>query len=226
MAEERESKAHRRRASARKAVPAATEPAEVVSVVQAEEPESLKPSAELKALVEALVTLPLFLPPPAVGYLLLCLVSRNGPLGQRALGFDPDILLTWKGAVLASAAMSLPIVARTARVALQGVPARVELMGRSLGYSRARVLWRLTLPLARRGLGAALLLGFARALGEFGATVVVAGNVRGRTQTLALAIFEDIQLGRGDSALHLVAISSALAFFLILAYEHLQRRAP
>jgi len=122
--------------------------------------------------------------------------------------------------------MSLPILARTARVAFEGVPARVELMGRSLGYSRWKVLTSLTLPLARRGLCSAFVLGFARALGEFGATVVVAGNVRGRTQTLALAIFEDIQLGRGDSAMHLVAISSALAFFLILATERLQKKAP
>jgi molybdate transport system permease protein len=179
-----------------------------------------------KTLVETLVAMPLVLPPTAVGYLILHLVSRNGPLGQRALGFDPDILLSWKGAVLATAAMSLPILARTARVAFEGVPPRVELMGRSLGYSRWKVLTRLTLPLARRGLCSAFVLGFARALGEFGATVVVAGNVRGRTQTLALAIFEDIQLGRGDSAMHLVAISSALAFGLILATERLQRKAP
>jgi molybdate transport system permease protein len=178
-----------------------------------------------KTLVETLVALPLVLPPTAVGYLILYLVSRNGPLGQRALGFDPDLLLSWKGAVLASAVMSLPIVARTARVAFEAVPSRVELMGRSLGYSRAKVLRSLTLPLARRGLQSALVLGFARALGEFGATVVVAGNVRGRTQTLALAIFEDIQLGRHDSAMHLVAISSALAFALILASERLQRKA-
>ena len=177
-----------------------------------------------KTLLEALVAMPLVLPPTAVGYLILHLVSRNGPLGQRALGFDPDLLLSWKGAVLAAAAMSLPILARTARTAFEGVPPRVELMGRSLGYSRWKVLTRLTLPLARRGLGAAFVLGFARALGEFGATVVVAGNVRGRTQTLALAIFEDIQLGRGDSAMHLVAISSALAFALILAFERLQKR--
>jgi molybdate transport system permease protein len=178
-----------------------------------------------KALVETLVAMPLVLPPTAVGYLILHLVSRNGPLGQRALGFDPDILLSWKGAVLATAAMSLPILARTARVAIEGVPPRVELMGRSLGYSRFKVLTSLTLPLARRGLCSAFVLGFARALGEFGATVVVAGNVRGRTQTLALAIFEDIQLGRGDSAMHLVAISSALAFCLILAFERLQKKA-
>jgi len=179
-----------------------------------------------KALVETLLSLPLVLPPTAVGYLLLRLLSRDGPLGERALGFDPDLLLSWKGAVVSSAIMSLPIVVRTARVAFEGVSPRVELMGRSLGYSRLQVLLRVTLPLAGRGLLAATLLGFGRALGEFGATVVVAGNVRGRTQTLALAIFEDIQLGRNDSAMHLVAISAVLAFALVFGFERLQRRRP
>lgn len=177
-----------------------------------------------KALVETLVALPLVLPPTAIGYLILRLVARDGPLGERALGFDPDLLLTWKGAVLSAALMSLPIVVRTARVAFEEVSPRVELMARSLGYSASRTFARVTLPLARRGLLAAVALGFGRALGEFGATVVVAGNVRGRTQTLSLAIFEDIQLGRNDSAMHLVAISTVMAFALVYAFEHLQRR--
>jgi molybdate transport system permease protein len=177
-----------------------------------------------KALVETVVALPLVLPPTAIGYLILRLVARDGPLGERALGFDPDLLLTWKGAVLSAALMSLPIVVRTARVAFEEVSPRVELMGRSLGYSASRTFARVTLPLARRGLLAAVALGFGRALGEFGATVVVAGNVRGRTQTLSLAIFEDIQLGRNDSAMHLVAISTVMAFALVYAFERLQRR--
>ena len=177
-----------------------------------------------KSLVETFVALPLVLPPTAVGYLVLRLVSRDGPLGERALGFDPDLLLTWKGAVLSAAVMSLPILTRTARVAFEEVSPRLELMGRSLGYSRWQTLRRVTLPLARRGLLAGLALGFGRALGEFGATVVVAGNVRGSTQTLALAIFEDIQLGRDESALHLVAISTLLAFVLVYTFERLQRR--
>lgn len=177
-----------------------------------------------KALVETLVALPLVLPPTAIGYLILRLVARDGPLGERALGIDPDLLLTWKGAVLSAALMSLPIVVRTARVAFEEVSPRVELMARSLGYSASRTFARVTLPLARRGLLAAVALGFGRALGEFGATVVVAGNVRGRTQTLSLAIFEDIQLGRNDSAMHLVAISTVMAFALVYAFEHLQRR--
>lgn len=178
-----------------------------------------------KSLVETVVALPLVLPPTAIGYLLLRLLGRQGLLGERALGFDLDLLFTRKGAVLAAAVMSLPLVARTARVAFEGVPPRLEAMGASLGLSRARVFASVTLPLARRGLVAAAVLGFARALGEFGATVVVAGNIPGRTQTLSLAIFEDIQLGRDDRALALVGVSTLLAFATIWCVEWLQRPA-
>jgi molybdate transport system permease protein len=177
-----------------------------------------------KSLVETLVALPLVLPPTAVGYALLRLVGRDGPLGVERLGFDLDLLLTWRGAVVAAAVMSLPLVARTARVAFEGVHPRLEAMGRSLGLSRARVFATITLPLARRGLLAAAVLGLGRALGEFGATVVVAGNVPGRTQTLALAIFDDIQLGREQRALTLLVVSALIAFLVILSSERLQRR--
>lgn len=177
-----------------------------------------------KSLVETVVALPLVLPPTAVGYLLLRLFARGGPLGRDVLGFDPEVLLTRRGAVLAAACMSLPLVARTARAAFEAVPERLERMGRSLGLSRARVFGTITVPLARHGLSAALVLGFGRALGEFGATVVVAGNVPGRTQTLALAIFDDIQLGRDDRALFLIALSAGLAFGLVWWVERLQGR--
>jgi len=178
-----------------------------------------------KSVVETLVALPLVLPPTAIGYLLLRLFARHGWLGADTLGFDPDVLLTWRGAVLAAATMSLPLVARTARVAFEEVPARLETMGESLGLTRANVFARITLPLAKRGLIAALLLGFCRALGEFGATIVVAGNIAGRTQTLALAIFDDMQLGRDDHALQLIGISVVIAFACIFVVERLQRRA-
>ena len=160
-----------------------------------------------KSVVETLLAMPLVLPPVAVGYLLLALFARDGWLGERALGFDPGILFTWKGAVLASAAMALPLVARTA------------------GLTPWRVSWCVTLPLARRGLAAACVLGFGRALGEFGATVVVAGNIPGRTQTIALAIFSEIQLGDTQAALRLVAIVAGLAFVLMWSVEKLQRAA-
>ena len=177
-----------------------------------------------KTVLETLAYLPLVLPPTAVGYLLLAFLARDGILGERRLGVDLDLLFTWKGAVLASALMSLPLVVRTARVAFEEVSPRLEAMGRTLGMSRLRVFARITLPLARRGLLAAGVLGFSRALGEFGATVIVAGNIPGKTQTLALAIFNDIQIGRDAEARFLVGITAALAFGAIWVSEVLLRR--
>jgi molybdate transport system permease protein len=179
-----------------------------------------------KSLLETFVALPLVLPPTAIGYLLLSLFARSGWLGQRALGFDLDLLFTWRAAVLASTVVAVPLVARTARTAFEEVDPRLELMARTLGMSRARTLVAVTLPLARRGLLAAVGLGFGRALGEFGATVIVAGNIPGRTQTLALAIFSEIQLGDTAAALRLVAITVAIAFLLMWCIEGLLRRGP
>lgn len=178
-----------------------------------------------KSVLETCVALPLVLPPTAIGYLLLALFARDGWLGEPSLGFDPGVLFTWRGAVLASAVVALPLVARTARAAFEGVDPRLELMARSLGRSRARTFATVTLPLARRGLLAAAALGFGRALGEFGATVVVAGNIPGRTQTLALAIFSEIQLGDTGAALRLVALTVAVAFVVMWTVERLLARA-
>ena len=177
-----------------------------------------------KSIVETVLSLPLILPPTAIGYLLLRLLSRSGPLGSATLGFDPDLLFTWKAAVLASAVMALPLVARTARVAFEEVDPRLEGIGRTLGLSPLHVFGRITLPLARRGLLAAAILGFGRALGEFGATVIVAGNIPGRTRTLALAIFSDLQIGREREAMTLVGITVVLAFAAIGSVESLLRR--
>jgi len=179
-----------------------------------------------RSVVETLLALPLVLPPTAVGYMLLRLLARDGPFGVKSLGFDLDLLLTWKGAVLAAAVMSLPLVARTARVAFEEVDPRLETMGRTLGLGPLRTFCEITLPLARRGLLAAALLGFARALGEFGATVLVAGNIPGRTQTLALAIFSDLQSGDDRRALWLVGLTVVLAFAAVYAVEGLLRRRP
>jgi molybdate transport system permease protein len=176
-----------------------------------------------KSVLETIVALPLVLPPTAIGYLLLSTFSRRGPLGSETLGFDPDVLFTWKGAVLASAVVALPLAARTARVAFEEIDPRLERMGATLGLSRSRVFATITLPLARRGMIAALVLAFGRALGEFGATVIVAGNIPGRTQTLSLAIFNDIQLGRDDHALLLVGVTVATAFVLMWIVERLSR---
>lgn len=178
-----------------------------------------------RSLVEALTALPLYCPPTAFGFLLLRAFRRDGPLGAQALGFELDVLLTWRGAVLASAVMSFPLVVRAARVAFENVPPRLEHMAASLGASRAQVVWRVTLPLARNGLIAALLVGFSRALGEFGATVIVAGNIPGRTQTLATGIFDALQVGDDARALQLAGWSALLGFAAVWTSEWFLRRS-
>lgn len=177
----------------------------------------------LKSVVETVLALPLVLPPTAIGYLLLVVFARGGPLGEATLGFDPGILFTWRGAVIASSVVSFPLAARTARAAFEVVDPRLERMARSLGMPRAAVFARVTVPLAGRGLLAALALAFGRALGEFGATVIVAGNIPGRTQTIPLAIFDQIQLGDERGALVLVGVATALAFAVLFAVERLGR---
>ncbi|MEM7583462.1 MAG: molybdate ABC transporter permease subunit [Acidobacteriota bacterium] len=176
-----------------------------------------------KRLVSALAGLPLVLPPTAVGFLLLRLLAVDGPLGRDTLGFDPGILLTWKAAVIAAAVMSIPLVIRTARVAFEGVEPRLEMMARTLGYSRLQTFTRITLPLAARGLLAGTLLGFTRALGEFGATVTLAGNIPGKTQTLAAAIFSAQQVGDQATADFFMLIALGVGFAAIFGAELLSR---
>jgi molybdate transport system permease protein len=177
-----------------------------------------------KGLVSALVGLPLVLPPTAVGYLLLQLLATSGPLGRETLGFDLGLLLTWKGAVVASAIMAAPLVIRTARVTFEGIDPRLERMARTLGHSPVQTFLRFTLPLARRGLLAAAILGFTRALGEFGATVIVAGNIPGRTQTLASAIFSAQQAADDREVTFLLVVALLAGFVAIFASERLVGR--
>lgn len=172
-----------------------------------------------KRLLSAVVGLPLVLPPTAVGFLLLRALAVDGPLGRHTLGFDLGILLTWKAAVLAAAVMSLPLVARTARVTFEGIDPRLEWMDRTLGHGPWAVFRRTTLPLAARGLAAGLLLGFTRALGEFGATVILAGNIPGRTRTLASAIFTAQQAGREAEADVLMLLALAVGLVAIWGTE-------
>lgn len=174
-----------------------------------------------KRLLSAVVGLPLVLPPTAVGFLLLRVLAVDGPLGRETLGFDLGLLLTWKAAVVAAAAMSIPLMVRTARVAFEGVDLRLEMMARTLGYRPFETFLRVTLPLAGRGLLAAVILGFTRALGEFGATVTLAGNIPGRTQTLASAIFSSQQVGDNSRADLLMLVAIAVGFAAIFAAETL-----
>ena len=176
-----------------------------------------------KQVLSTLVSLPLVLPPTAVGYLLLRLLARQGPLGSSTLGFDLDILLSWKAVVIACAVMSFPLVVRTARVSFEGVNPRYELMARTLGYGPMRGLCSITFPLASRGLLAAMILGFTRAMGEFGATVIVAGNIPGRTQTLSSAIFSAQQSGNQVQADFLLLVALAVGFTTVYVTEYLSK---
>lgn len=178
-----------------------------------------------RAAVEALVSLPLVLPPTAVGLALLLLLGRDGLLGgplHRWLGIE--IAFTWKAVVLASGVVAFPLLVRSVRSALEEVDPRLLGVARTLGRGPAGAFFAVHLPLAWRGVLAGTVLAFARALGEFGATVLVAGNIPGRTQTLALAIFQRVQVGRDREAVVLAGVSALLAFAAMVTVEWLTRR--
>ena len=177
-----------------------------------------------KRIVSTLFSLPLVLPPTAVGYLLLRTFAVDGPLGRGTLGIDLDVILSWKAVVIACAVMATPLVVRTARVSFEAVDPRYEDMARTLGHGRAATFLRYTLPMARRGLMAALILGFTRAVGEFGATIILAGNIPGRTQTLATAIFSAQQAGREREASFLLAVALVAGFVAVYATEVLSQQ--
>ncbi len=176
-----------------------------------------------REVLSAIVGLPLVLPPTAVGFLLLRLLATDGPLGRDTLGFDLNLLLTWKAAVIAAAVMSMPLIVRTARVTFEGIDPRLEMMARTLGHGRLKTFVFFSLPLARRGLLAGTILGFTRALGEFGATVIIAGNIPGRSQTLASAIFSAQQVGDDRQAYVLMIVAIAMGFAAIMTAELLSR---
>ena len=167
-------------------------------------------------LAETLLTLPLVLPPTVVGYALLLLFGRGTAFG-RLLQDDVHIrlLFTWPGAAIAAAVMALPLFVRTGAAALASVDAELLEVGRTLGASEARLFFTVLIPLAYRGLLAAFTLAFARALGEFGATLMIAGSIPGRTQTLPLALYAAVQSGDDTNALRLALILTLTAIFLL-----------
>ena len=178
-----------------------------------------------KAFVETIVALPLVLPPVATGLILLKLLGRRGALGgflENSIGLE--IVFTWKAVLIALAVMSFPLLVRTARVSFEAVNPRLEQVARTLGASSARVFFSITMPLAIRGVIGGALLAFARALGEFGATILVAGAIPGKTATVAVSIFNFIQLGQDGAAMRLVYVSIALSFGAIAASEYFIRR--
>jgi molybdate transport system permease protein len=177
-----------------------------------------------RTLVETVLTLPLVLPPTAVGFLLLALLRGSGPFGRLLDRAGVELLFTWKAVVLATAVMSFPLLVRPTLAAFEEVDPRLLSMARSLGSRPAAVFARVALPLAWRGILAGALLAFSRALGEFGATILVAGSIPGKTRTLALAIFQRTQIGQDGAALRLVGLVVVLAFGAVWTTELLTRR--
>jgi molybdate transport system permease protein len=177
-----------------------------------------------RTLAETLLSLPLVLPPTAVGLLLLEALRKAGPLGRLLDRAGIEVVFTWKAVVLATAVMSFPLLVRPARAAFEEIDPRLLAMARSLGSSPLAAFRRVALPLAWRGILAGSLLAFSRALGEFGATILVAGNIPGRTQTMALAIFQRTQIGQDAAAMRLVALTMAIAFVTVWTTEVVTRR--
>lgn len=180
-----------------------------------------------KSVVETLVALPLVLPPVATGLILLKLLGRRGPVGGWLHEqFGMDIVFSWKAVLIALGVMSFPLLVRSIRTAVEEVPVRLENVARTLGHGPWSVLWRVTLPLARRGVASGVVLAFARALGEFGATIMVAGFIPGKTSTLALSIYQSVQTGEDDHAMQLLAVGVVMAFVALWVAEWLSRRRP
>jgi molybdate transport system permease protein len=179
-----------------------------------------------RAAVDVLVTLPLVLPPTVTGYYLILLLGRRGVLGAplyAATGWS--VAFTWYAAVIAATVMALPLLVRTARVAIESVDQNLERAAFTLGRPEWRTALEVTLPLARNGILAGLVLAFARALGEFGATLMLAGNIPGKTQTLPLSIYTAVQTGEAGQAMTLVAMLTLLSCVVVVAAARLGARA-
>jgi molybdate transport system permease protein len=169
---------------------------------------------------ETIIFLPLVLPPSVIGYFLLLALGRGSPVVEW---FHVNLLFTWQAAAIASALVGLPLMIQSARSAIANVDQVLENAARTLGSSELEILWRVTLPLARRGVLAGLILGGARALGEFGATLMVAGNIPGQTQTLPLAIYDAVQARRYEQAQMMVVVMTAVAFVGLWCVRQLER---
>ncbi|MCW4463645.1 molybdate ABC transporter permease subunit [Sphingomonas sp. BT-65] len=180
-----------------------------------------------KVLIDGLVHLPLVVPPVVTGWLLLLAFAPAGPVGGwLERWFGVSVMFRWTGAAIAAGVMALPLMVRAMRLSIEAVDRRLEDAARTLGAARTRVFWTITLPLSLPGVLAAAVLGFARALGEFGATITFVSNVPGQTQTLPLAIYAALQMSEGETqVLRLALISVALSLAALVVSELLARRA-
>ena len=171
-----------------------------------------------KEWLDAFLTMPLVLPPTVLGYYLIVLVGRNGWIGRRLYeAFGVTLMFTWQGAALAAAIVSLPLVLKSARAAFEGVDQNLEKAALTLGLSKTGVFFRVSFPLAWRGILAGTMLAFARAMGEFGATLMIAGNLPGKTQTLSLAVYDAVQAGNDSLAATLVLITSLVCIIVLVS---------
>jgi molybdate transport system permease protein len=177
----------------------------------------------LKTVVETIVLLPLVMPPVSTGLILLKIFGRRSPIGQWLYDRGVEIVFNWKGVLIAMAVMSFPLLVRSVRTSFAEVNPRLEQIAATLGASGLKVFFVITIPLAYKGIVAGALLAFARALGEFGATILLAGNIPGRTQTLSLAIFNFVQTGKDPEAYVLLGITVVLAFLFVWFSEWLIR---
>jgi len=177
----------------------------------------------LKSIVETAVLLPLVMPPVSTGLILLKIFGRRSPLGQWLYERGIEIVFNWKGVLIAMSVMSFPLLVRSVRTSFAEVNPRLEQIAATLGASPLRIFFVITIPLAYKGIVAGALLAFSRALGEFGATILLAGNIPGKTQTLSLAIYNYVQLGKDSDAYVLLGITVALAFLFVWCSEWLLR---
>lgn len=179
-----------------------------------------------KVLLDGVVHLPLVLPPVVTGWLLLLAFAPNGPIGGWLENwFGVSVLFRWTGAAIAAAVMALPLMVRAIRLSIEGVDRRLESVARTLGAGRARVFWSVTAPLSLPGVLAGMVLGFARALGEFGATITFVSNVPGETATLPIAIYSALQVPGGEAGVvRLAGMSVALSLIALVLSEWLARR--
>lgn len=164
---------------------------------------------------ESVIIMPMVLPPTVMGYILLLILGRRGPVGSLLHGAGVPVIFTWVAAVIASFAVSMPLMFQSCKAALRGVDPQYERVARTLGMSERAIFFKVTLPLATRGIISGTALSFARALGEFGATLMVAGNIPGRTQTIPLALYSAVEGGRNGEATLLLGITVGLAFLLV-----------
>jgi molybdate transport system permease protein len=177
----------------------------------------------LKSVLETIVLLPLVMPPVSTGLILLKIFGRRSPLGQWLYERGVEIVFNWKGVLIAMGVMSFPLLVRSVRTSFAEVNPRLEQIAATLGASPLRIFFVITVPLAYKGIVAGALLAFSRALGEFGATILLAGNIPGRTQTLSLAIYNYVQTGKDSEAYTLLGITVALAFLFVWSSEWLLR---